>query len=114
MKRILILGGGFGGISAAHTLRQKLASDDEVILIDAGTHFMVGFRKVWALTGESPLEVGQRPLAALNEQGIRVIQGTVTAIDPNTRSVDVDGQHYQADALIVALGAQRTPEKIPG
>ena len=32
---ILILGGGFGGLATAHTLRQKLAAEDEIILIDA-------------------------------------------------------------------------------
>src|SRR5260221_7723130 len=114
MKRVLILGGGFGGLATAHTLRQKLAAEDEIILVDARTHFMVGFRKSWALTGEWSLEAGQRPLADLNQQGIRVVQGKISAVDAPTRTVKVEGQKFQADALVVALGAQGAPEKIPG
>ena len=69
MRRVLILGGGFGGVATANALREKLSPDDEIIMVDRQTHFMVGFRKTWALIGESSLEEGQRPLAALERQG---------------------------------------------
>ena len=51
MKRVLILGGGFGGVATAHRLKHKLAEEDEIILIDRRPNFMVGFRKTWAMTG---------------------------------------------------------------
>ncbi len=114
MKRVLILGGGFGGIAAARRLRQTLPPDDEIILVDRRAYFMVGFRKTWALVGESSLEVGQRPLAALDRQGVQVVQGTITAIDPAARGAEVDGRRLEADALVVALGAELAPEQIPG
>ncbi len=75
---------------------------------------MVGFRKSWALVGESTLEAGQRRLADLNQQGVRVVQGTITAFDPKARMVEVDGQRIEADAVVIALGAKDAPEKIPG
>jgi len=114
MKRILILGGGFGGLAAAHRLKQKLAPDDEVILVDRRAHFMVGFRKTWALVGESPLEAGQRPLDSLARIGVQVIRESVTAIDPKARAADVGGRRIEADALVVALGAELAPEAVPG
>lgn len=114
MKRVLILGGGFGGLAAAHTLRQRLSPDDEIILVDRRTHFMVGFRKTWALVGESPLEAGQRPLAALAARGIQVIHAPLTALDPAARAIEVEGQRLTADAVVVALGAELAPEKVPG
>ncbi len=115
MKRVLILGGGFGGLAAAHTLRQRLSPDDEIILVDRRTHFMVGFRKTWALVGESPLEAGQRPLAALAARGIQVLHAPLTALDPAARAVEVAGsQRLTADAVVVALGAELAPEKVPG
>ncbi|HLF26238.1 MAG TPA: FAD/NAD(P)-binding oxidoreductase [Anaerolineae bacterium] len=114
MRRVLILGGGFGGVATAHALRKKLPSDDEVVVVERRAHFMLGLRKSWALTGQSTLEVGQRPLAALERFGIRVLPGAITALDPAARVAEVDGRRLEADALVVALGAELAPEKIPG
>ena len=114
MKRVLILGGGFGGIAAARRLREKLDVDDEVILVDRREHFMVGFRKTWALVGESTLEAGQRPLDSLIGLDIRVMRDPVTRIDPERRAATMGDQRISADALIVALGAELAPEAIPG
>ena len=114
MKRVLILGGGFGGIATARRLKQTLAEKDEVILVDRRDHFMVGFRKTWALVGQSTLELGQRPLDSLTSQGIRVMRDPVTRIDPAGRTAWMGDQRLSADALVVALGAELAPETIPG
>ena len=86
MKRVLILGGGFGGIATAHRLKQKLGNEVEVILVDRRPYFMVGFRKSWGLIGESSLEEGRRPLDKLTQLGIRVMQDQITRIDPQART----------------------------
>jgi sulfide:quinone oxidoreductase len=114
MKRVLILGGGFGGIAAARRLKQKLDPEDEVILVDQREHFMVGFRKTWALTGQSTLEEGRRPLDSLARLGIRVMRDPVTRIDPAGRAAWMGDQRLSTDALVVALGAELAPELIPG
>jgi sulfide:quinone oxidoreductase len=114
MKRVLILGGGFGGIAAARRLRQQLDPTDEIILVDRRQHFMVGFRKTWALVGESTLEAGQRPLAHLSSLGIRVIHDSVTLINPEGREAAVGDAPIGADALVVALGAELAPDLVPG
>jgi sulfide:quinone oxidoreductase len=114
MKRVLILGGGFGGLATAHRLKQTLAPEDEVILVDRRDYFMVGFRKTWALISESPLEDGQRSLHGLTSLGIRVMRDPVTVIDPEARAATMGDQRISADALVVALGAELAPEAIPG
>ena len=114
MKRVLILGGGFGGIATARRLKEKLDPVDEVILVDRRDYFMVGFRKTWALTGQSTLEEGQRPLDSLTNLGIRVMRDPVTRIDPNGRAAWMGDQKLSADALVVALGAETVPDAIPG
>jgi sulfide:quinone oxidoreductase len=114
MKRAMILGGGFGGIAAARRLKQTLDKEDEVILVDRRDHFMVGFRKTWALTGQSTLEAGQRPLDSLTSLGIRVMQDPVTRIDPAARTAWMGDQRLSADALVIALGAELVPDAVPG
>jgi sulfide:quinone oxidoreductase len=113
MKRILILGGGFGGLATAHTLR-RLRPDDEVIVVDRASHFLVGFRKTWLLLGEKEDSGGVRPLSSITRFGIQHRAATVTKIDPANRAAEVDGERIEADALVVALGAQLAPEEIPG
>lgn len=114
MKRVLILGGGFGGVANARRLKQKLDEKDEIILVDQRGYFMVGFRKTWALIGQSPLEAGQRPLDSLTSLGIRVMHDPVTRIDPSGRAAWMGDQRISADALVIALGAELAPETIPG
>ncbi len=114
MKRVLILGGGFGGIATAHRLKQKLGNNVEVILVDRRPYFMVGFRKSWALIGESPLEAGQKPIGSLSKIGVDVRRATIEAIHPQEKSATVDGERIQADALVVALGAELAPQAVTG
>jgi sulfide:quinone oxidoreductase len=112
--RVLILGGGFGGIAAATRLRTLLDPDDEIVLVDRRTHFFMGFRKTMAVIGREPLEAGMRPLSALEGKGIRVVQAGVDAVDPAGRAAEVGGERIEADALIVALGAEVVPGAVEG
>ena len=114
MHRVLVLGGGFGGIATAVALRARLEPDDEVILVERNPTFVMGLRKNWALLGESALRDGERPLALLRDRGITVVEGSITAIHPAERAADVDGRRLDGDALVVALGAERDVDRIPG
>jgi sulfide:quinone oxidoreductase len=113
VPRTLILGGGFGGIAAAVRLRE-LRPDDEVVLVDQGERFVMGFRKNAAIAGTGDLVEGSRPLAALDRHGIRVVRDTVISIDPQARAAEAAGERFEADALVVALGVELHPEAVPG
>lgn len=113
IERVLILGGGFAGIAAARRLRDLL-DDVEVVLVDKATHFAMGFRKTAAIIGRDPLEDGLRPLAALERFGVRVVNAEITAIDAGARSAQTTEGSFEADAMLVALGAETVPAAIPG
>jgi len=114
MARVQILGAGFGGISTAVALREQLPASDEVVLVDRRDDFAMGLRKTWAILGISPIAYGTRSLAALAARGIVVRQGEITAVHPATRSATIDGEVVEADALVVALGAEAAPQTVPG
>ena len=114
MHRVLVLGGGFGGIATAVALRSHLEPADEVVLVERRPSFVMGLRKNWGLVGASTLADGERPLAALGERGIEVVAGTIDAIRADAREAQVDGRTITADALVVALGAERDPGRVPG
>ena len=63
MARVIVRGGGFGGIAAATRLRDLLPRSDEVVLVDRRRDFLMGLRKTWAVVGLHPLEDGVRPLS---------------------------------------------------
>ena len=114
MAQVLILGGGFGGVAAGVELRKLLSPSDRITLVDRREQFYFGFRKTWALLGETTVAAGQRPLKSLERLGITVRHGTVDAIDPEAKAALIDGARVEADALVVALGAQSHPDGIPG
>ena len=114
MKRILILGAGFGGIATALGLRDRIDAHDEIVLVDRRATFAMGLRKNWGLAGIEPHAAGERPIDRLADRGIDVRRAEITRIDPATRSAELDGEGLDADVLVVALGAERAPDAIPG
>ncbi len=112
MARVLVLGGGFGGLAAARELRDILPGDDEVVLVSASDRFFMGFAKLWDLAGLRPLDDGTRSLAGLPERGIRFLHAEVTAIDPSALAVSTTSGDLTGDAVLVALGTVFSPHHL--
>lgn len=112
--RIVVLGGGFGGITAALELRKLLGGEPTIALIDRRPAFVMGLRKLWVLTGRGTLAEGTRTLSALRERGVDVRQGTVERIDAASRTVTADTGTVPYDYLVIALGAEPRPDLVPG
>jgi sulfide:quinone oxidoreductase len=114
-KRILILGAGFGGLAAANMLRKNLSAEHRVIVLDQKSWFMMGLVKLWILEGSRSLEESQTPLAGLNAKGIEYLNDEVTQIDTAAGIVEARNHgRIEYDYLIVALGAELVPDRIPG
>jgi sulfide:quinone oxidoreductase len=114
MARVLILGGGFGGVTVASELRSALDDSHEITLVDQSEHFMMGLRKPWAIAGVGSLEEGMRSRRVLSATGIRFLEERITRIDPEARVVSTAEQTLEFDYLVVALGAEPRPDMVPG
>ena len=112
MAKVMILGGGFGGLAAAHELRRRLHSEHEITLVADDDRFFVGYAKLWDLVGTRPLAQGTRRLGTLDAQGIRFVNARITSIDPVRRAVETSAGSLVADYMIVALGAAGDREKL--
>jgi NADH dehydrogenase len=105
-KRVVIIGGGFGGLYAAKALSNEAV---EVTLIDRKNHhtFQPLLYQV-ALAVLSPGEIAS-PLRHIlrTARNVRTILGEVTGFDTAARQVKLgDGAHLDYDYLIVAAGAR--------
>jgi sulfide:quinone oxidoreductase len=110
----LILGGGFGGIVTANTLRELLPPEHEIILIDKKSTFHIGATKTWIMLGERAPEQVMRNLNALSNRGIDFVQAEVQKIDPVKREAVTSKKTWRGDFLVLAMGADMNLNKIPG
>jgi len=113
-KTILILGGGIGGIIAATRLRQQLAPEHRVVLVEKEADHVFSPSLLWLMLGQRRPDQISRPIAALAKRGIELARGSIERIDPAGRTIRVNGADVTGDHMIVALGAELAPELIPG
>jgi sulfide:quinone oxidoreductase len=113
-SRVVVLGAGFGGLEAATTLSEALGDAVDVTLIDKNDSFVFGFSKLDVMFGRERPEEVRLPYRNIAKPGVRFLQETVTAIDPEARRVSTDQGVHEADFLIVALGADYDMDATPG
>jgi sulfide:quinone oxidoreductase len=111
---VVILGAGFGGLELATQLSQEVADEVSVTLIDQRDAFIFGYSKLDVMFGREPIESVRLPYAGIAKPSVQFRQEQITSIDPDTRRVVTDGGTYDADVLVVALGADLDPEATPG
>lgn len=114
MKKILILGAGFGGLETATGLSEALDDRYEITLVDRNDAFFIGFSKIDVLFGRATAgEVSYR-YENLRADGVRFVQDTITEIDTDRRAVRTTQHTLPYDYLIVALGADLDHGAVPG
>lgn len=112
--KVVILGAGFGGLEIATCLSEALGNAVDVTLIDQNDSFVLGFAKLDAMFGRTaPVQI-HLPYSRIAKPGVTFRQELITAIDPAARRVTTDRGTYDADVLVVALGADYDVAATPG
>ncbi len=113
--KVLILGGGSGGLVTANSLHHIFKNKSvkpEITLIDKNKYheFMPSYPWV-ALGYRDPDEI-RRPLSLLEKKGIKYVNAVIEAIDPNKQIVKTSEGIFEYDFLVVSLGAELNIEGI--
>ena len=111
---VLVLGAGFGGLELSSRLASELGDGVDITLIDRNDSFVFGFTKLDVMYGRRTPASVRHHYRDIAHPNVRFRQETITAVDPEARRVTTDGGTYQADVLVVALGAAYDLAATPG
>lgn len=113
--RVLVLGAGYAGLSAAVQLaaRTRRRQDVQVTVVDAQERFTERMRLHMTATGQRPAELSIPELLA--GTGARFVRGWVTAVDATARTVRIDDdRELPYDTLVYGLGCVVGTSAVPG
>jgi sulfide:quinone oxidoreductase len=113
-KHVLILGAGFAGLELATRLSESAADDLRITLVDRSEIFYFGYSKLDVLFGRKTRDEVVLHYGDISKPGVEFRQEQVTSIEPESRRVTTDQQSYEADILVVALGADYDYAATPG
>ena len=112
--RVVVLGAGFAGLELTTRLSEEFGDDLEIVLIDRSDAFVFGFSKLDVMFGRAVPDEVRHPYADIVKPGVHFVQTAIRSIDPARRTVATDAGAFEADVLVVALGADLDPAATPG
>jgi len=113
-KRVLVLGGGFGGVQAAITARAELDSSHDVTIVDRNrVPHLCGMNPMLIVGEREPGKTG-RSLGRLANRGINFVEANINEIDVKNQKVETSAGTLDYDYLVVALGAAYDWDAVPG
>jgi sulfide:quinone oxidoreductase len=112
--QVVVLGAGFGGLEVTTRVSDELGDDADVVLVDRTEGFVFGYSKLDVMFGRAAAADVVHPYRDLVKPGVRFVQADVRSIDPVAKRVETDAGTFDADVLVIALGADLDPGATPG
>jgi sulfide:quinone oxidoreductase len=113
-KRIVVLGAGFAGMELTTLLSEQVADDADITLIDHGDSFVFGYSKLDVMFRGADPHAVRLPYDEFVKPGVEFVRDTIVAIEPESRRVTTSSGSYDADILVIALGADYDYAATPG
>jgi len=112
--RVLVLGAGFGGLELTTVLSEEVGDRIDLTLIDQSDTFYFGFSKFDVMFGHKTADAVKLSYKRIVKPGLKFCQETITSIDPVAKRVTTNQATYEADILVIALGAEYDIQATPG
>ena len=112
--RVVILGAAFGGLELSSLLSAELADKIDVTLIDQSDSFIVRFSKLDAMSARRTMDEVRIRYRDIIVPGVTFRQELVLSVDPERMQVVTNAGVYDADVLVIAVGADMAPTATPG
>jgi NADH dehydrogenase FAD-containing subunit len=114
-RRALVIGGNFGGLTAALELKHELGADVEVTVVSASDRFLFNPSLIWLPFGKRTAAGITFPLEPVfDAHQIGFVHDEATAIDPEAQKVTTSAGSYEYDYLVVATGYKNKFDIVPG
>ena len=116
LGRVMIIGAGYGGQSAAKYLRMWSGGNIEVMLVDREPTFISCPMSNLVIGGSRTLAEVTRSRNRLREYGVQLLTDEVTAVDHAKKTVKFKDRYADMgyDRLIVSPGVELTYDTLPG
>ena len=113
--RVLVLGGNFGGLTAALEVKRLLGDDADVTVASKANGFLFNPSLIWVPFGKRSIRDLTFPLAPTFERhGVHFSHAAATAIDPGARRVETTAGTHEYDHLVIATGYRNDFSVAPG
>ena len=112
-RRVVVVGGGWGGATAAKYVRLEEPSI-EVVLLEPSREFISCPFSNLVLSGVRTLDSLTFKYTGLRNRGVKVLHETASAIEPDRRRVRVGEGYLEYDRLVVSPGVDFQWEQVEG
>jgi NADH dehydrogenase FAD-containing subunit len=114
-KQVLVLGGNFGGLTAALSVKHRLGKDVDVTVVSKSDQFLFNPSFIWIPFGKRKAkDVGFLVAKTFESHDVRFVHGEATRIDPKGQQVETTDGTREYDYLVIATGYQEDFGVIPG
>lgn len=112
--KVVVLGAGFAGLELTSILSEKIGENLDLKLIDKNETFFFGYSKLDVMFGSKSANAVKYNYNCIRKPGVKFCKEIIKSIDPIKKQVITDKNKYEADVLVIALGADYDIDLTPG
>jgi len=114
-KKVLVLGGNFGGLTAALSVKHELQGDVDVTVVSASDRFLFNPSLIWLPFGKRrPADITFPLAPTFESHDVDFVHAAATRIDPAAQQVETTQGSHGYDYLVIATGYRNQVDVIPG